>query len=296
MTPPVVSFERLAVLGLGLLGGSVALAARESGVAREIAAASRSQGPLDEALRTGMLDHAGSVAEAVAGAEMVVLACPVEAMPGLVREAAPHLAPGAVVTDLGSVKTGPCRELPELLPEGTFFVGAHPMAGGHEHGARHARADIFEGACCVVTPSPETPVDVKARVVGFWRALGARVVERSAEAHDAEVAWVSHVPHLVAFAFAEALADAPEGASALAGPGLADFTRIARGEPGLWSGILSANREALAGPLRSFRRALDELVEAVESRDGERQERMMGSARAILKGIDSRRSGARLRV
>ena len=288
--------NRLAILGLGLLGGSVARAARERGLAAEIVAASRSQEPLREAVRTGMIDRAGAVAEVVEGADLIVLASPIEAMPGLVQEAAPHLAPGALLTDLGSVKIPPCRDLPGLLPEGRHFVGAHPMAGGHEKGAGYARADLFEGTSCVVTPVSSTPPKAKSRVSDFWQALGCNVIERSPEEHDEQVAWVSHVPHLVAFAFAAALADAPGGAGAMAGPGLADFTRIARGEAGLWSGILSANRDFLRGPLESFRRCLADLAEAIESRECERQERLLDSARAIIGDINSAGSRERAQV
>ncbi len=296
MTRSSAGFNRLAILGFGLLGGSVARAARERGGADEIVAASRSQEPLREAVRTGTIDRAGTVAEVVDGADLVVLASPIEAMPGLVQEAAPHLAPGALLTDLGSVKIPPCRDLPGLLPAGRHFVGAHPMAGGHEKGASYARSDLFEGASCVVTPSEATPPEAKSRVSEFWEGLGCKVVERSPEEHDEQVAWVSHLPHLVAFAFAAGLSDAPGGAAALVGPGFADFTRIAGGEAGLWSGILSANRDFLRVPLESFRRCLDELAEAIESRDCERQERLLDSARAILGGIDSPGSRKRAQV
>ena len=170
------------------------------------------------------------------------------------------------------------------------------MAGGHEKGASHARPDLFEGACCVVTPESSTPPEARARVARFWESLGCRVIERTPEEHDEQVAWVSHVPHLVAFAFAASLGSAPGGAGALAGPGLGDFTRIARGETDLWSGILSANRDFLRGPLASFRDCLNDLAEAVETRDCERQERLLDSARAILRDIDSPASPERPQV
>lgn len=284
--------DRLAVLGLGLLGGSVALAARKRGITREIAAASRSQAPLDRALRDGVVDVVGTIAEVVQGAELVVLASPVEAMRPLVSEASPHLCAGAVVTDLGSTKTRPAAELPPLLPEGVTFVGAHPMVGGHVSGAVHARADLFEGACCIVTPIESTPEAATGRVRDFWVSLGARVVERSPEEHDAAVAWVSHLPHLLAFAYAGSLVEAPPTSLEMAGAGFRDFTRIAHSAPELWSGIFADNRQALAHPLRSFGRALDVLADAVASGDRREQERLMASARAILEPKDpSARAG-----
>jgi len=285
-----IQIERLAVLGLGLLGGSVAMAARKRGVARAISAASRSREPLEYALQEGMVDSIGSIEEAVRGADFLVLASPVEAMPALVRAAAPHLQDGALMTDLGSTKGMLAEQIPCLLPPGVSFVGAHPMAGSHDRGLAHARADLFEGACCVVTPADDAPRAAADSVSRFWEALGARVVVRSPRDHDAQVAWISHLPHLLAFAFAEALRGAPAPALELAGSGFADFTRIARSDPGLWSGIFGSNHEALAGPLRRFGEVLESMACAMEEGDTEVQERMLASARAILLEMDLERA------
>jgi len=226
------------------------------------------------------------------GADLVVLGAPVGSMPRIVQEAAPHLSEGALVTDVGSVKAALCESLPGLLPPGVTYVGAHPMAGSHHRGVGHARADLFEGACCVLTPLPETPPAARERVAGFWRALGARVAVRSPAEHDAQVAWMSHVPHVLAFAFGEALSQAPPGAEELAGSGFRDFTRIARSDAELWGEILSANRKALARPIQAFRDALTRLVQAIEDGDGDRLEEGLAAARQALAGVEVPECGA----
>jgi prephenate dehydrogenase len=218
--------------------------------------------------------------DAARGAELVVLATPVHAMKRVLEQLRPGLAEGAIVTDVGSVK-GPLSEvLPGILPAGVHYVGSHPMAGSHERGMSSARGDLFEGAACIVSDAGDAAA--VARVADFWRALGTRVVIRDAQRHDAEVAWTSHLPHLLAFAFAHALSAAPEGAREVAGSGFRDFTRIAKSDAELWADILSSNRKAIAAPLEAFRQALGELASAVESADADALEALLASARKSL--------------
>jgi prephenate dehydrogenase len=286
-------WQRLLVVGLGLLGGSVARAARERGVAKRVVGLSRRREVAAEALATGAVDEAHVEARAAAaGADLVVLCTPVAAMGDSLRAVAPHLARGALVTDVGSV-TGPVVDtLPGLLPPGARFVGSHPMAGGHHTGLRHARADLFAGAACVVTPVASTPREDVERIAGFWRALGAGVVLRDAAAHDAEVAWVSHAPHALAFAFAHALAAAPAAAGELAGAGFRDFTRIAGSDPEMWGEILVANRKSLSGPLAHAAGRLAELAALVEAGDAEAVHRFLATARDSLAAVAAKaRSG-----
>ena len=280
-----VRFERMAVLGMGLLGGSVSLAARSRGTVSRVAAASRTRSRLEMAKRRGIVDEVGSVAEAVHGADLVVLGSPVEAMPNLVREAAPHLLAGALVTDVGSVKASLAETLPGLLPAGVSYIGSHPMAGSHQQGALHAREDLFAGAVCVVTPTAGAPCERLADLEGFWSDLGAVVLRRSPAAHDAEVAWISHVPHVLAFAFSEVLGRAPDGAASVVGNGFRDFTRIANSDAALWSGILTANRKNLEAPLESFRAALDELTDIIARGDDKALQDIIDRARKNLEAV-----------
>jgi cyclohexadieny/prephenate dehydrogenase len=275
-------FERVAILGLGLLGGSVALAARRAQVATTIVGAGRRRAPLEAALARGVVDEVGDVESAVPGADLVVLATPIGAMPRVLEQARPHFRDGAIVTDLGSVKRSVCELVPPLLPDGVHFVGAHPMAGGHEVGVAHSRVDLFDGARCVVSELPDTDARALGSVAMFWRALGAEVCFRDPESHDAEVAWVSHVPHLLAFAFADAIRSAPAASRELAGSGFRDFTRIANSDPEMWAEILCVNRSATAEPLKAFGQSLAKLARAVEEGDSEILLQMLSSARSAL--------------
>jgi prephenate dehydrogenase len=163
------------------------------------------------------------------------------------------------------------------------------MAGSHEKGADHARPDLLAGATCVVTPTPDAPPAAVARIEAFWSALGARVVRRDPATHDLEVAWISHVPHALAFAFARALGDAPPEAGEVAGTGFRDFTRIARSDPELWAEILVANRKAIEGPVTRVAERLAGLARAIESGDAEEVDRWIAEARASLDVHDRRR-------
>ncbi len=287
LDPP---FERLAVLGLGLLGGSVASAARTRGAARVAIGCGRNREALRRAQSRGTVDEIETdAAAAVRGADLVVLASPVASMAGLLESAAPGLSPGALITDVGSVKAPLQETLPGLLPQDTHYVGSHPMAGSHLRGAVHARADLFEGAACVVTPSPGSPPEAVERIEAFWRALGARVLRRDPADHDREVAWISHVPHALAFAFARGLSDAPRGACDMVGTGFRDFTRIAQSDPELWADILVTNGKALSGPLRRIAERLAGLARDLEAGDQDAVERMLMEARANLASV---RAGA----
>jgi len=280
-------FERIAVLGLGLLGGSLAAAARRRGLARHVFGAGRRRAPLELALERGMVDEVGDVAEAVVGADLVVLATPVSSMPAVLEQVVPNLSPGALVTDVGSVK-GPLSDgLPAQLPDDVIYIGSHPMAGSHLKGVEHAREDLFEGACCVITTPREEHSAAAERLIGFWRALGARVVERTPSEHDIHAAWVSHAPHLLAFAFAHSLGEAPRAAGVMAGSGFRDFTRIAGSDAELWGDILGANRKALTAPLQAFGRSLEEVVRALEAGDHETLERFLAVSRERLSQIET---------
>jgi len=276
-------FERVAVVGTGLLGGSVTLAVKERRLAREVVAVVRRAEAQREIAARGIADRAElDLAAGVRGADLVVLASPVHAMPALLEQLSPHLAQGAIVTDVGSVKATLAASLPPLLPSGACYVGSHPMAGSHHTGYAHARADLFENAACIVTPATPANAAAEERVIWFWRALGCRVLRRSAQRHDEEVAWVSHAPHAIAFAFAASLADAPPAARELAGPGFRDFTRIAASDPAMWADILVNNKQALAGPLLSAAERAAALARAIESGDAASVTSLLTAARDQL--------------
>lgn len=263
--------HRLAVVGVGLLGGSVARAARVRGLAQEIVGIGRDPGRLEPALRDGVLTRAtADLAAGVGDADLVLLAAPVAVNERLLPEVWAAAAPEAVITDVGSTKTGIvalARRLHADRPRA--FVGSHPMAGSEQSGYAAARADLFQGATVVVTPTEATEPRALKAVVGFWEALGAgRVVTLDADTHDRLVGAASHLPHLVACALVAAVERWEPAAFDLAARGFRDTTRVAAGDPEMWRDIFLANREAVIAGARAFARALEELAALVERGDG----------------------------
>jgi prephenate dehydrogenase len=254
--------ERLAIVGVGLLGGSVAKAARARGVARTIVGVGRDRGRLAPAVADGALDHATTVLdEGVAGADLIVLGAPVLANETLLAGVWRAARAGAVVTDVGSTKRGivaVAGRLAATRPQ-VLFVGSHPMAGSEQSGYRVARADLFAGATVVVTPGDSGDARAVKAVGEFWAALGARVVTLDPDIHDRAVAAISHLPHVVAWALVDAVARFEPDALAIAARGFKDTTRIAASDPEVWREILLGNREAVRGSVGAFRRALDDL-------------------------------------
>jgi prephenate dehydrogenase len=280
-------FERVAILGVGLLGGSVALAAKKHGLAKHVVGSGRRQAPLQAALSRGVLDEVADVARACRGADLVLLATPLASMAAVLEAAVPELGPKTIVTDVGSVKGPVAGTLPKLLPAGTTFIGSHPMAGSHLNGVEHAEADLFEGACCVMTPDSDASPEAVERLRGFWEGIGAKVFERSPEAHDDHAAWISHLPHALAFAFTHALRETPPAAGEMIGSGFRDFTRISRSDVALWGDILSANRKSLSAPLEKFGQSLSALARAIEEGDANKVEQFLASASDGLTRVKS---------
>jgi prephenate dehydrogenase len=275
--------RRLAVVGLGLLGGSVARAARARGLVREVVGVGRRREALDPALAEGTIDRATTdLAEGVGGADLVVLATPVATLETLLPEVWRAAPDEALLTDVGSTKGGIVRTAERLAARRSLaFVGSHPMAGSERSGYAASRADLFEGALVILTPTGETPPLAAKRVAGFWEALGARVMAMEPEEHDRAVAAVSHLPHLAAAALVDAVARLCPGAFEVAAAGFKGTTRIAAGDARLWREIFLSNRPALAEALGAFRAALADLEELVASGDAEGLERALERIRQI---------------
>jgi prephenate dehydrogenase len=261
--------RRLAVVGVGLLGGSVAKAARAQGIAREVIGIGRDAGRLAAAVDDGALDRATTdLADGLRDADFVVLAAPVLAIEDLLERMWDVAAADAIVTDVGSSKAAIVRKAEALARRRPLtFVGSHPMAGGEKSGYGVARADLFQGALVVVTPTEASEPRAVKTVTAFWEHLGARVTALDPDAHDVAVAAISHLPHLVACALVDAVTKGAPGALAIAARGFRDTTRIAAGDPRMWQEIFLANRTALGEALGAFRRALDELQALVDAGD-----------------------------
>ncbi len=257
--------QRLTIVGVGLLGGSVAKAVRSGGLAREIVGVGRDEARLSAALRDGALDRVTTDLEAgVRDADFVLLAVPVLAVEALLPRVWWAAPDDATVTDVASTKAGIVRVADQLAARRALaFVGSHPMAGSERSGYGVARADLFRAATVIVTPTDRTePRAVKA-VTEFWEAMGARVSALDALAHDQAVAAISHLPHLVACALVDGVTRFEPAALELAARGFKDTTRIAASDPDVWTEIFLANRAALATSLDAFRRALAELERCV---------------------------------
>jgi prephenate dehydrogenase len=261
-----MNFGTVAILGPGLIGGSLALALAERGLARRLMIYARSPHALD-AIRTVGVDAelTGNPSEAVREADVVVLCVPIEAMAGLVREFRDALKPNALVTDVGSVKGSVDRDIAPLLEDRALWIGSHPMAGSERGGFAAAKPDLFEGATVILTPTKQTSRHAQRHAEKFWTALGSNLAILSPEKHDQMVAAISHIPHLLAAALVNHAVTF--GDPALAGGGFRDTTRVASGSPELWAEILLANGHAIGFQLRQLISRLTVLQDALNNKD-----------------------------
>lgn len=282
--------RRLGIAGVGLIGGSFALAARRAGVVEEVFGWGRTQANLDVALRRGVLDRAELHPDVLAGADAVLLATPVAAIAAAARELASVVEPGALVFDAGSAKREIVAACEAALGDRARFVGCHPIAGNERSGAGNADPDLLAGAPCVLTPTATTDPSALARVRRLWEAVGMRVVEMTPREHDELLALLSHVPHVVAFALTALLGDTarsrPE-ALALAGPSFRGATRVALSSPEMWRDILLANRGAVREVLARLRAEIDALEAAVAQGDGAELERRIAAAGVQRRAIET---------
>jgi len=247
---------KVTIVGVGLIGGSIGLALRKRGLAKQIVGVGRRQVSLDRALDCGAIDSATTdLAAGVAEADVVIVATPVASVVDDVCRALAAAPAGVLVTDVGSTKADICTAVAKNDVASTNFVGSHPLAGDHRSGPEHARADLLDGKTVVVTPTEATPLETTERAKTFWKSLGARVVQMPPEQHDRALATTSHLPHLVASALA---ASTPEEWLPLAATGWADTTRVAAADPKLWAQIFAQNTPGVV-------EALDRLIEQLQT-------------------------------
>lgn len=244
-------FRRVVIVGVGLIGGSLAKAIKKYKLAKEVVGHSQSEQTLTTAVRHGVIDQSfQDVTKAVVNADLVVLAAPVATITSMLTTIGPHLRRGCVVTDVGSTKAAIVQAAHKHLPPHVFFVGSHPLAGSEKAGVAHASAELFENATCIMTPIDATHRMAKDRVKLLWTKVGAQVKFMTPEEHDATLSYVSHLPHMVAFALMEAM---PAAALPLAGAGLKDTTRVAASSAQMWVDVGLTNK-------RNIIRGLDEVT------------------------------------
>ena len=275
-------FNQLGLIGCGLMGGSFALAARKAGIVKRVVGYSKSPSTTEQARRLGAIDTAAeSALLAVSGSDLVLLAVPVAASESIFKSVRHGLDPAALMMDVGSTKRDVVdaarRSLKDRL--GTF-VPAHPIAGKEAAGIAHADPTLFHGRQVILTPLDKAAPELVQRATDAWAALGAHVLRMSPENHDAAFAAVSHLPHVLAFAFFHAVARQPAGRDylSLGGPGFRDFTRIAAGDPVMWRDILLANREEVLKQSMRFRATLDAIEHMMANGNSEALEAMIRSA------------------
>jgi prephenate dehydrogenase len=283
-------FERLAVIGVGLIGGSFALATRARGLVGRVVGCARSEGTRTAALECGVADEVtDDPAFAVAGADLVYISAPVGAMEPLMAAIAPALSPSTLVTDAGSTKERVVELATQHLAGRCVFIPGHPMAGSEQAGPGAARADLFDGKPYILTPLTSTPTGELQRLRDLLRAIGAHVILAEASQHDRLVAATSHLPHLVAAALSGALSDLAARAGDIhpfTGTGVRDATRIAKGPPEVWRDILLDNRENVKAALRAFSDEIGHYLAAMESDDAELLTRLLEKARTFRRGLD----------
>jgi len=266
-----VQFRKITIVGVGLLGGSIGLAARKRRLAGEIAGFVRRQKSIAECEKFGATDFATTdLLAAVSNSDLIILCTPLAQMRPLAEQFLPALKRGAIVTDVGSVKAGVVRELESLIAKaGAHFVGSHPMAGAEKTGVAAARENLFENAVCVLTPTKNSAVAATKKLETFWKSLGARVLKLSPEQHDLLVSRTSHLPHVVAAVLANLVLNPanPKIRPQLCANGFRDTTRIASGSPEMWRDIALANRKNLSRSVDAFVAELQKFQRVLKSSD-----------------------------
>jgi prephenate dehydrogenase len=284
-----VLFERMTVAGVGLIGGSLALAAKRAGLVGHVVGLGRGEANLKLARERGIIDeYSHDPATAARGADLLFLSVPVRALAPVLHACAPALAAGAVVTDAGSVKGAVLDAVEGELPAGIAFVGGHPIAGGEQAGAAHADPDIFQAQRCVLTPGAAATPAATAKIRALWEGVGMTVTEMDAGRHDDILARVSHLPHVLAFALMNAIGD--DETLSFAGASFQDMTRIAASPTDVWRDIFLANRDAVRAALAEVSAACDDFDRALAAEDEAALVEWIETARARKRRCDDGRA------
>jgi cyclohexadieny/prephenate dehydrogenase len=283
-------FNRIALIGIGLIGSSISHAVRRSGLATQIVGHARTAETRATALRLGLVSEAfATAADAVKGADLVILCVPVGACGAVAAEIGPHLQPGAIVTDVGSVKGAIVRDCAPHIPAGVHFIPGHPIAGTENSGPESGFAELFDNRWCILTPLPEADQSAVDKLKALWIGMGSNVDTMDAEHHDLVLAITSHVPHLIAYNIVNTAAHLgrvtdTEVIQYSAG-GFRDFTRIAASDPTMWRDVFLNNKDATLEMLGRFQEDLTVLQRAIRYGDGDTLFKLFSDARQIRRGI-----------
>jgi cyclohexadieny/prephenate dehydrogenase len=283
-------FDRVALLGIGLIGSSLAHVLRRRGLASHIAGHARSRRTRDKAVELGLVDSIhDDAAGAVGGADLVMICVPVGAYAEIAAAIAPALAKGAIVSDVGSVKQAVIRDLGPYIPEGVHLVPGHPVAGTEHSGPESGFPELFQGRWCILTPPPGTDEQAVDRVAELWRRVGSQVEIMEPGHHDRVLAITSHLPHLIAYTIVSTATDLADATQSevikFSAGGFRDFTRIAASDPVMWRDVFLNNREAVLEMLGRFTEDLTALQRAIRWGEGEKLQDLFTRTRAIRRGI-----------
>ena len=283
-------FNRVALIGIGLIGSSISHALRRGNLARTIVGHAKSAATRATALRLGLVSQALPTAvEAVRGADLVILGVPVGANAAVAAEIGGALEPGAILTDVGSVKGSVMRDVAPHVPAGVHFIPGHPIAGTEHSGPEAGFAELFDGRWCILTPAPDADPAAVARLQGLWQAMGSNVEIMTAEHHDLVLGITSHVPHLIAYNIVNTAAHLGRVTDSevikFSAGGFRDFTRIAASDPTMWRDVFLTNKDAVLEMLARFSEDLTELQRAIRYGDGDKLFRLFSEARSIRRGI-----------
>ena len=267
-------FGKMTIIGVGLLGASLAKACKERDLVEEVAGYGRNRENLEKARALKIIDHCpADLAEAVKDADLIVLCTPVTTIIPLIQNMIARIRPGALITDVGSVKEPIVKEPEKLVPKGVFFVGSHPIAGGENSGLEASTANLYQGAKCIVTPTDKTNNSALEKISALWQAVGMQIINLSAEEHDFVFGAVSHLPHIVVYALMNTLGSLRtqdnREVTAFSGAGLKDITRIASSDPVMWRDICLSNRNHSLDLIDRFQNKLDEIRSTIEKGDGQ---------------------------
>ncbi|HET8727349.1 MAG TPA: prephenate/arogenate dehydrogenase family protein [Alphaproteobacteria bacterium] len=283
-------FQRLALIGLGLIGSSVARAVRLHGLAGEIVGHARSEATRDRAMALGFLDRVeADPAEAVRGADIVMICSPLGTYRSVASAMAPGLMEGALVTDVGSVKACALRDLAQVLPDTVEIIPGHPIAGTEHSGPDAGFAELFRGRYCILTPPDDADPAALGKLAQLWRKMGSTVEIMTAEHHDRVLAVTSHLPHLIAYTIVGTATDLEEDLKAevirFSASGFRDFTRIAASDPVMWRDVFLNNKEAVLEVIQRFNEDLTALQRAIRWGEGDKLEELFTRTRAIRRGV-----------
>ena len=292
MTASVPLFPRVALIGFGLIGGSIARAAKAQGLAGEIVTTARSEQTRARVLELGIVDRVLETnSEAAKDADLVILCVPVGVCGDVAKEIAPHLKAGAIVSDVGSVKGAVLRDMAEYLPASVHFIPAHPVAGTEHSGPDSGFAELFINRWCILTPPDNADAAAVEKLAAFWRAIGANVEVMTADHHDLVLAVTSHLPHLIAYTIvgtADELEDVTRSeVLKFSAGGFRDFTLIAASDPTMWRDVFLTNKDAVLEMLGAFQEDLSKLTRAIRRGDGDVLFEHFTRTRAIRRGIVS---------